>query len=270
MSSHRTGRTTLFVSLIILGFLTSPAVAGRPRNAVDLQTVGCDLSDETIAELFRSAGKRVDELLSALESDKPCVSWAAARALSYTLPLQAAGALERWRSRQEQAVLHMPVSIPLGPRDFQRLEQALREYGSGGELAQIPRSNLISAYVFALALDGSPEALQLLERLRKNAATVRSIETDVVGRDVELALQARPRRLMRGKNLEVMLRRNLFFSKDGVVDSLRLLAINERAGRALLSVQTSCGALCSGGYHVVVERTGERWRYALIVLTSLS
>jgi hypothetical protein len=133
--------------------------------------------------------------------------------------------------------------------------------------------------VYALILDGSPRAKNILNRMSKLAAASHS--EDMLGFDVAShaeTLTPEARSLahnlsLDGGTFEQSFRRSLFFLKRSVRDTaeIKLLARNPSDDRMLVTVSYMGGRLSGSGYYIVLSKNAiGTWDYALIMRAWIS
>ena len=126
-----------------------------------------------------------------------------------------------------------------------------------------PSWDLLSErYVYALALDDSSKAKELLSGVIKRTGNLDDGSTVV--RAINLVQANQPAKLLTGpKDPGKLVLHNAFFVSpiDRKFTSARLLALNGAADKALIEVYINRGRLAEEWYHVVIRECDQGWTF---------
>jgi hypothetical protein len=210
---------------------------------------------EVLATLFKTGDARIDDLIKALDDPNPKVSLRAQRVIRYLGNPAGMKALEHWYSEKTETLLSGPIPIPLTQRDYQIIETQ-----SADENFQ---------YVYALALDGSERAQQLLEVMTKTELPDGSSTKAALNR----IKRSQPANLMTERvGLAGLVLRNAFFvapiSRPHA--TAKLLALNQAKNKALIEVYVNPAPLAEEVYHVVIIKRDRGWQFFSITQIAVS
>ena len=210
---------------------------------------------EILATLFKTGDARIDELIKALDDPDPKVSLRAQRVIRYLGNPAGIKALEDWYNEKTDIILSGPIPIPLTQRDYEIVESQ-----SADENFQ---------YVYALALDGSERAQQLLKVMTKaklpDGSSTKAALNRVNG--------SQPANLMTERiGLARLVLRNAFFVApiSRPYATAKLLALNQAKNKALIEVYVNPAPLAEEVYHVVISKRDRGWQFFSITQIAVS
>ena len=224
-------------------------------------------SSETkaLGTLFERADSSGAELIRLLDDPDERVSLAAQRVIRYSGNPDAVAGLYAWHERQRSELgtvsLTGPIVVPLRDSDYEWYEGRARRKDSayGAE------------FVYALALDNSPRAREMLHRIvnecwfdDENTYAYRAIQLVASG----TTMQTCPR----DRDLVKWIPRNAFFldDEDRKVTTARILGFNESRTKVLAVVYVNRGVLAEEWYNVVLAKSAGGWTFVAIHRTAIS
>jgi hypothetical protein len=222
------------------------------------------LNQGSLAALFRVGDQRLADLIQALEDPAPEISRRAQIIIRYLGDEVGMRALYKWYGKRQQFSVAGPIPLPLSEYDYKvihanYIDQPSKAW-SGAE-----------KYIYALALDGSPQAKAALSEMIKSAGSLD--EDTVAGSTIKRVQESQPAMLLTGqRNLAKLVQSNAFFidPEDQKYTSARLLALNKAKDKALIEVYINRGALSEEWYHVVIKKCGQGWKFFSITQAAVS
>lgn len=220
------------------------------------------IEDEALALLFRVGDERIQDLIRALNDNSEIVRRNAQTIIRYLGNEVGMKALIESYAKSPAYTLAGPVPLPLRDWDYEYIEKYYLSSSKGWD-------SRASSYIYALALDGSPEAETLLQELRTKA------EAGTITYHYALArVKAFPRKQIFSKEtyLEKIVADNAFFVSTDSREylSVKLLGFNQVKDKSLLKVYVGGPPLAAEQYHVVLQKKREGWQYFSITLISVS
>jgi len=194
---------------------------------------------KSLAKGFKLADQNPTIFIAALNDPTENVQVNAQRFIRYLADPKAMAALRASQSGQKFFTGAVPV--PLEDWDYERIQNGLLCDSCS---LKSPDVN----YIYALVLDGSQRAQELLGRI--NARYPRKV-----------TYGERPESRVSG-NVEKQLVRQAFFisADDKKFTKAQRIAINRRGDKALYVVYVNRGPLAEEWYHVVMTRESDGWR----------
>lgn len=255
---HRT-ITALIAGLLLAANAFSIERATTYGDTVKLLNSLKDIKDDrqALATLFKKGDARIDDLIKALRDPDRNVSLHAQIVIRYLGNQAGMRALEEWYTTQLEIVRSGPIPIPLSERDYQWIkDQSINDAGD---------------YIYALALDGSPRAMAVLDELTKKKAGVdnRMFAVQVLKR----VNAGEPQKLLIGGNdpSKLVLKNAFFIAPNSrPYASARLLGFNGNRDKALVEVYINRGRLAEEWYHIVLSKHGEGWKFFSITQVAVS
>jgi hypothetical protein len=221
-------------------------------------------SSEVLATLFKTGDGRISDLIDALNDSDRKVSLRAQIVIRYLGNETGMQALDIWYNSQAETVTAGPVPLPLRERDYISIKV---------DYVDQPSNRWVSAdrYIYALALDGSPRAKALLDKMMKRVGMID--DSTVSGYALGRVLASNPRKLLtQQSDLAKMVLKNAFFilPADRAYASSKLLGLNAGKNRALVEVYINRGHLAEEWYHVVISKRGRNWKFFSISQVAVS
>jgi len=260
-------RTIAILHISLLMTVNAVAIQ-NVRASVDTRELLTELNSiksdrEVLATLFKTGDERISDLIEALNDHDREISVRAQIVIRYLGNETGMKALESWYKNQAQIVIAGPVPLPLRERDYEFINV---EYIDKPGLAWIADS-----YIYALALDGSAKAKNLLNEMMKRAGPIDN--STAGGRALGRVFASAPRKLLTAQtDLAKMVLANAFFilPSDRAYSSSRLLALNAANDKALVEVYINRGPLAEEWYHVVISKQGRNWKFFSITQVAVS
>jgi hypothetical protein len=201
-------------------------------------------------------------LVRALEDQDQAVSKNAQLVIRYLGNPAGMEALVRHYSKAESINIVGPVPLPLTDWDYDFIKSTY--------LGRPKNFGYLSThYLYALALDGSPKAKELLPPML-DAAKAAGTDEFTLGavRSGELAspLSSDDKDLAGG----VLKKARFLRPVDREHATAKLIALNKAHDKALLEIDVDHGVLAEAKYHVVVSRSNEGWKLYSISLVAES
>jgi hypothetical protein len=258
MSSGLRWRVLLLLFGAIAGFASvvqsQPAVAKSETRELLVAMKSDHRATKPLAVLFETGHRKINDLIKALEDPDDDVSVSAQIVIRYLGNERGMSAL----LKQERKFMTGPFPIPVRESDYQLLRSQYLTKKSQPD-------SLLDAYLFALALDGSAPALQLLSdivtNINKNGFTL----------EESRYLNVRDVRIPDGDLAAAVLSKATFMSlEDRRVTKPRLISCSGAKDKALVELYVDRGPLAEEWYHVVVSKTANGWRFFSITLVALS
>lgn len=209
------------------------------------------IKDETLTTLFSIGDARIQGLIRALDDPNTVVRRNAQIVIRYLGNDEGMKVLIDGYKKSRVYVLAGPIPLPLRDWDYEYIRK--QYLSQSGEWDQSTAS-----YMYALALDGSPEAVALLSELNaqieKGAISyhyalqqVKSIKSNWLGKEPDL--------------VKLVVDNAFFISSDHLEHaSGKLLGFNYAKDKALIEVNVGGVPLAEERYHVVLQSHREGWR----------
>lgn len=250
---------TLVAGLLLMANALPIQQATTYGNTVKLLNSLTDIKDDgqVLGTLFQKGDARINDLIKALHDPDHKISLRAQVMIRYLGNQTGMKALEEWYSTQPEIVRSGPIPIPLNERDYQWInDQPINDADN---------------YIYALALDGSPKAMAVLNEMKKKAGGLN--EHMFAVQALKRLNTSQPQKLLTGGNDPAKLvLKNAFFidplSKPYA--SAKLLALNGQRDKALVEVYINRGRLAEEWYHIVLSRHGEGWKFFSITQVAQS
>lgn len=213
---------------------------------------------EILATLFQKGDARIGDLIKVLHEPDRNISLNAQIVIRYLGNRSGMRALEEWYAAQAEIVRSGPNPLPLSERDYRWFsEQPLR--------------NTESSDVYALALDGSPKAQAVLNKMIESYDESTDAGTSA-GEALKRVKVGHPEALSGDGDLAELVLKNAFFIDTGSrrYTSARLLGLNGTKDKALVEVYVNRRALAEEWYHVVISKCGKSWKFFSITQIAVS
>ncbi len=260
------------VALLFLPPLSGPAVAQMEQPSAsfeDTRKLLLALEDvkndrQTLALLFRTGNERIEDLIKALNDPDRRVSLRGQIVIRYLGNEAGMKALVESYSKRPQIETSGPVPLPLKKWDYTYIETNYTRTPPSWDM-------LSERYIYALALDDSPKAKELLSDVIKRTGNLDAGST--VLRAVKLVQANQPAKVLTGdRDLGKLVLQNAFFVSpiDRNYTSARLLAVNGATDKALVEVYINRGPLAEEWYHVVIRRCEQGWKFFSITQVAQS
>jgi len=258
MSSGLRWRALLLLFSAIAGFASvvqsqPAAVRGEIRELL-VQMKSDHRSTKPLAVLFETGDQKINELIAALDDPNEDVSLSAQIVIRYLGNEEGMSAL----LKEERKQMTGPFPLPLRDWDYQFIRSQYLAKKS-------PPEALLDAYLFALALDGSPAALQLLSEV------VKTVNNNGFALKESRYLNVRDVRIHDGDLAAAVLNAATFVSvEDRKYTKPRLVAYTRSKDKALVELFIDRGPLAREWYHVVVKKTDGGWQFFSITQVAVS
>ena len=134
-----------------------------------------------------------------------------------------------------------------------------------------PLRTIESGEIYALALDGSPKAQAVLNKMIESYEE--SADGGTAAGEALKRLKANPPEALSGDGaLAELVLKNAFFIDPGSrpYASARLLGLSETKNKALIEVYINRRALAEEWYHVVISKCGRAWTFFSITQIAVS
>ena len=213
---------------------------------------------EILATLFQKGDARIGDLIKALHDPDRNISLNAQIVIRYLGNQSGMRALEEWNATQAEIIRSGPTPLPLSEREY--------KWFSSQPLRYVESSD-----IYALALDGSPKAQAVLNKMLE-----RYDESVDAGTSASEALKrvkaGHPKALSGADDLAELVLKNAFFvdARSRRYTSTRLLGLNGAKDKALVEVYVNRRAFAEEWYHVVISKCGPSWKFFSITLIAAS
>jgi len=250
---------TLVTGLLLMANALSIQQATTYGNTIKLLNSLKDIKDDgqVLGTLFQKGDARIDDLIKALHDPDQKISLRAQIVIRYLGNQIGMKALEEWYSTQLEIVRSGPIPVPLSERDYQWInDQSINDADN---------------YIYALALDGSPRAMAVLDGMKKKAGGLN--EHMFAVQSLKRVNTSQPQKLLTGGNDPAkLILRNAFFIDpiSRPYASARLLGFNGNRDKALVEVYVNRGRLAEEWYHIVLNKHGEGWKFFSITQVAVS
>lgn len=251
-------------SILCLGVsVAAQATPTRPdvRSLLSHLDIDGD-KDNHFATLFNIGDKHIEDLIRALDDPNPDVRSNAQVVIRYLGNQTGMRALTEHYKKSGGVSIVGPVPLPLTEWDYDFINSTyLNKPKNFGELT--------IQYLYALSLDGSPKAKDLLPKLVETARAagiddflVKAISS--TGPDYNLSPS--------DENLaDAVLKSSKFLRPaDKEHGSAKVIAFNSARDKALLEIYIDNGVLAEETYHVVVSKDGNGWKLFSVSLIAVS
>jgi len=217
-----------------------------------------DLDHKRLAALFRIGDERIGDLVKALDDPDKDVSLNAQIVIRYLAnDVGLRGLDEYYRRPMKEYWISGPIPAPLIDWDY-------------GVIKANPSSS-VEKYLYALALDDSARAKQLLASITRADDTL-SADTPV-GRFLRSVRSSDPKKVLTGgTDLAKLVLENAFFvaELDQKYASASLVGFNAGKDKAIVEVYINRGVLAEEWWHVVVRKQGGGWRFVSVTQVRVS
>ena len=214
--------------------------------------------DSTLRNLFQTGDDRINDLIKALDDSDNEIS------LNAQIVIRALGnekgteAMYEWFAKREKEnksysiYLGSLTPLPLKDWEFKQIDNYLE--------AKDSNKKLMGSQIYALILDESEKSNRYFQNLKKIG----------FGNDVDIS-QAR-KSFKENGNLSKAVLKNAFFLTDEEKNYsiAKLMAYNKSKNKALIYIKTNFGALMETWYHVVLQKTGNEWKFYSLSQTANS
>lgn len=222
------------------------------------------LDRDKLAALFRIGDQQLADLIQALDDPAPEIRLRAQIIIRYLGDDVGMKALYKWYDKRQQFSVVGPIPLPLSEYDYKVI---YANYIGKPSKAWSEAER----YIYALALDGSPQAKAALSKMIKSASSLD--EATVAGNAIKRVQESQPAMLLtEQKDLAKLVLKNAFFiaPEDRKYTSARLLALNGAEDKALIEVYINRGALSEEWYHVVIRKCEQGWKFFSITQVAVS
>jgi len=212
-----------------------------------------ELSGRNLAKAFIFGNQHPDELVIALQDPNPHVQLNAQRLIRYLGDPEGMQALFASYESGGTNTFVGPVPAPLSEWDFTHLKKEVL-----CDRCQLRGSDV--DYIYALAIDGSPKAQEMLSRIKSktNFPWLYGNQMTLEGSDDKEVL----------KNL--VDRAFYLEDEDKKASTVRLLARTLDGRKALYEIHVNHGPLAEKWFHIVLKRDGASWKYLSVSLAAQS
>lgn len=212
-----------------------------------------ELSGKNLAKAFIFGSQHPDDLVIALQDPNPSVRINAQRLIRYLGDPKGMRALFTSYETDGTNTFVGPVPVPLNEWDFTHLEKEVlcdRCLLRGSDVD----------YIYALALDGSPRAAEILSRIKSKTNFPWLFGNQITLKD------SGDKEVL--KNL--VDRAFYLNDEDKKASTVRLLARTVDGGKALYAIHVDQGPLAEKWFHIVLEKDGAGWKYLSVSLAAQS
>jgi hypothetical protein len=217
--------------------------------------------DQALVELFAVGDERIQDLILALNDPNKPVRFNAQIVIRYLGNELGMRALIESYKNAQQYQLGGPVPLPLRKWDY----DYIRLHYLGSSRDWDGRSAL---YIYALALDQSAEARELLREL-ETKVKAGSASPHTALRRVEFGDEVT--KLSNAALGSQLVDKAFFLSPDDRKEATaKIVGFSGSKDKVLVDIHTSAGALPLERYHVVLQRRGESWRFYSITRISVA
>jgi len=261
--------TKYLVGFLIVGSCALAALGQSQNTYTNTQKLLAEMKDvknnsDRLAKLFRVGDERIADLVKALDDPDPDISLRAQILIRYLGNNTGVMRLLEWFKKQERFQVAGPIPIPLQERDYKVIY---------AQYLNVPPEKWVRSepYIYALALDSSPEAKGALAEMVKIASMLD--ETAVANRAARRVQASLLTKILTGdKDLAKLVLNNAFFVSpdDRKYTSARLLALNGAKDKGLVEVYINRGVLSEEWYHVVVQKCEKGWRFFSVTPVAVS
>jgi len=217
-----------------------------------------NLHPERLAALLRIGDVRIRDLVHALDDPDEEINLNAQRVIRYLgNEVGLKGLADYYRKPREEHRGVGPIPIPLIDWDYELIKSNL--------------SSLVVDQIYALALDNSARARELLRSLM-SANPTPSPDT-FTGHALISIKSSNPNRALAGsKDLAKLVLKNAFFvdKDDKKYAAARLIGFNGLKDKVVIEVYINRGPLSTEKYHVVVSKYESGWKFFSITQVSVS
>ena len=253
----------LALTILIIALSGSLATASQSPSKTYQDTR--KLYPERLAALFRVGDARINDLIQALDDPNKEISLHAQIVIRYLgNETGLKGLAEYYKKPREEYSWAGPIPIPIIEADYQILNDYINK----------PVENLYllkDAYIYALALDNSARAKELLASIF--AANGDLSANTFISRALISVKSNDPNKLLKGgKDLAKVVLENAFFvgKFDKEYASSGLVGFNGAKDKAVVEVYINRGPLSTEKYHVVISKHENGWKFYSITQTSIS
>ena len=228
--------------------------------------VNLRLDNDKLASLFNIGEKRIGDLVRALDDRDKRVSLNAQVVIRYLGNHQGMRSLYEWYNKQERDFqVAGPVPLPLSESDYHYIKRNCVD-----QPVRTWRDREVQ-YIYALALDGSPRAREMLLHLIDKAAS--ADEASFVSRAIKSVKKEDWKKFVTTeRDPAVAVLRNAFFvaPEDQKYATARLLGFNATRSKALVELHIGRGDLADEWYHAVITRHDGGWAYFSVYQVGIS
>jgi hypothetical protein len=260
-------RTRLFVLVLIL------SVSGIPLSSASQSVMSYGdihrllaerpiIGDRSLTMLFGIGDEQIQDLIRALDDPNKIVRRNAQAVIRYLGNDVGMRALIEGYKKSSAYLLAGPIPLPLRDWDYEYIKKHyLKQSGAWDQNA--------ASYIYALALDGSPDAVALLSEL--NTKVEKGVTPYHYALHQVKAIQSREI-ARKETDLAKLVVANAFFisSERRAYASGKLLGFNHTKDKALIEVNVGGVPLAEESYHIVLERHGEDWRFLSVNRVAVS
>lgn len=242
---------------IVSGQQQSQLGVGEIRQLL-VQMKANHLSTKELAILFHQGDDKIGDVIKMLRDPDRDVRLGAQIVIRY---LGNDDGMSAWTKGGgfDKEEMTGPIPIPLRPEDY----DLIRFLYMRDNMKTEP---LMEAYLFALALDGSSRATQLLSDVVGNAnkhgfkineSRFINMRTKVVRDGADLAKA-------------VLEEADFLQPKERDFASAKIIACTKSNDKALVEIHVNRGELAQEWYHVVVKKSGDKWKFFSITQVAVS
>ena len=251
-------------SVLCLGV---PAAAQPAPSRPDVRSLLSHLDIESdrnnhLSVLFRIGDEQIEDLIRALDDSEPEVRSNAQVVIRYLGNQTGMHALIEHYRRSGSINIVGPVPLPLTGWDYDFINSTyLNKPKNFGELA--------IQYLYALSLDGSPKAKELLPKMLRTAraAAIDDFTLKVISSTESNHIASSSVHDLANAALKASKFLRPMDKKHGTA---KLVALNNAQDKALLEIYIDNGVLAEETYHVVVSKERDGWKFFSISLIAVS
>lgn len=224
------------------------------------------IDSDKLALLFKIGDKKIAELIQALDDENVEINTNAQAVIRYLGNEKGMKALQDWYGKQKKEYrVAGPIPLPISTYDYKFIEKNIV-----GQPPERWSSSSIS-YLYALALDDSPNSKSALAQLVARAGTLD--QSSSIAYAIRQIQSTQPRRILKGqKDLSELVQKNAFFiaPRDQEYVSTKLLGFNGAKDKALIEVHIDRGILAKEWFHVVISLSKKGWKFFSIRQVAVS
>ena len=227
-----------------------------------LLTIG-GLKKENLKDLFQTGDENIENLINALNDENDEVRTNAQIAIRYLGNKKGMDALFEVykKSGNKDFIFTGTVPLPIHDIDYKLIN--LLCPNNSKKTCELPNQ-----YLFALSLDHSTRAKEIVHQLTKNMQENNidgpllkyikpSVSNVIIPNDADLAKLVLENASFLGEN-------------ERELSSVKFISYNAKKDKALLEIYINGGALAEEWYHIVVSKCDQGWKFFSISLVAVS
>lgn len=218
-------------------------------------------SNGNLAKLFRIGDERIKDLIQALSDPNEAVKQNAQLIIRYLGNYEGMNALIESFKGKKSFTIYGAIPLPLQAWDYEIVNSYfINKPQQFDQLAKL--------YLYALALDDSPEAVALLPKMLETAKAAGAqipITDPLISKRINSTFNED------GDLARATLRASFFISpQDQRSASAKVINFNHNNTKALIEIYINRGVLSEELYHVIVIKSDHQWKLFSINLVSMS